>query len=107
MLYRVHDDLENDVGRVVRSGTVDSLKWLTPKSIGLLLEKGVISEVRAPPLSVLPGWERRATALEACGIETVGDLLEADLAEVSDELEVSEEALQGAVREARGLIEPT
>jgi len=106
-MYRILDNLEWESGRALTAGVVDKLEGMTDRLKKILLKRGLISEVQAPPLKVLPGWESRAEMLEPVGIETVDDLLEANLVEVSEALGVSEEALEGTVEEARSWVEPS
>lgn len=104
-MYRILDNLEWANGQTLKAGAVDSLTGLSKKAIKFLLERGVICEVKSPPLAVIPGWEKRAKVFQECGIVTVSDLLDADVVKVSEELGISEEKLMGTIREARQWIE--
>jgi len=46
-------------------------------SVGPLVEANAISEVRCPPLSVLPGWEERAEVLKRYNIVKADEFVEA------------------------------
>lgn len=100
-LYRVLETLSFDSGRVVERGVVSSLKGTSPQTIAALLRRGRISEVQAPPLRVLPGWEERAEVLEPLGIETVNQLVDANLDEVAEELDTPVENLRKAAQDAQ------
>lgn len=47
------------------------------KFVDILEKQGAVAVVNAPPLAVLPGWERYASKLEPHGILEVGELFEA------------------------------
>ena len=104
-LYRVVHRLSFDSGEMIEAGVVDSLEGIPPRVISILLEKGRISEVRAPPLRILPGWEKKAEALEALGIENVDQLVDANLDEVAEELGTSVKGLRVAARSARQWVD--
>jgi len=55
MLYRVLSRLLLPCGLVYEVGTVGSLEMISSRGREMLLSKGAISEVKAPPLSVLEG----------------------------------------------------
>lgn len=100
-LYRILEDLWNlSTNRRIPMGSLDSLKDASKKDIQKLLDLGRISEVKPPPLKVLPGWETRAAKLEEVGITDVSQLVTADLEQVAEELDVSEEGLQESVEDA-------
>lgn len=100
-LYRTLERLSFDSGRVVEMDVVDSLKGVSQHVITALLQLRRISEVQAPPLRVLPGWEERAAILEPLGIEDVSQLVTADLDEVAKKLGVPVEGLRRAALDAR------
>ena len=104
MLYRVLSNITFQNGERLVKGSISPLLGRPPKTIKLLLDRGGISEVQAPPLRVLPDWGERAKLLESIGIVTVVQLLEADLSKVSDKLNVPLVALERAVDSARRWI---
>lgn len=87
MLYRVLARLEIR-NEYVEPGSVDKLKELSPRVIGILLEKRRIVPVQAPPLAEFPGWTLRAERLGEAGIgaiafleksdESIGEAIDAD-----------------------------
>ena len=104
-LYRVVHRLSFDSGEIIEAGVVDSLEGIQPRVISILLEKGRISEVKAPPLRILPGWKEKAEALGTLGIEDVGQLVDANLDEVAEELGTSVEGLRKAAQSARQWVD--
>jgi len=79
-LYRTTDNLSTGQ----RRGQVFRGEALSAKALRILEEKGVIYKINTPPLNILQGWQERATLLKKYEIETVGDLLYADAAEIDD-----------------------
>lgn len=101
MLYRCLERLSfGSRRRPLEIGDISTLEGVSAETIQALLEKGRISEVSAPPLSVLPGWERKAEAFEQHGITDVAELGSADLEKLSADMELSEEVLEQCVEEA-------
>lgn len=91
MLYRVLESLRRlKSGERIPAGTISSLKGVSATSIKLLLAKKRIAKVKAPPLSILPGWKERAPGYAEQGIEDVSDLADAEGVPVED----VEEAMQ-------------
>lgn len=70
MLYRVLARLEIR-NEYVEPGSVDKLKELNPRVIGILLEKARIVPVQAPPLSEFLGWTLRVERLGKAGIDAI------------------------------------
>jgi len=104
-LYRTLERLSGDDNLVYEAGIVDTLTKVPAGVIALLLAKGRIVEVQAPPLRVLPGWKERAAALESVGIEDVSQLVDADLDEVAKELDTPVEGLRQAALDAQQWLE--
>ena len=105
MLYRILDNLEWGSGRRLAKGSHDALKGVSDETIAILLKRGVISQVHAPPLGVLPEWDDRAEALKGVGVEDVSDLLEADPSALAEELDTPVEEVERYVEDARRFIE--
>ena len=104
-LYRILHDLGpfRD-GSVLIAGSTDELLRSSTNAIGILLDKGIIAIAYTPPLEIIPGWEKRALKLKEAGIETVGDLVTANIAEVAEKLNVPAEGIEEAADEAKGWI---
>ena len=77
-IYRVLEPLTTGH----RPGDIVSGDCFSPRVLVALLRVSALSEVRPPPLSELPGWEKRAEKLKEIGVTTVRDFLEADDDEV-------------------------
>ncbi len=92
-------------GTVIPEGTMSELKKVSGNALEILLDRDVITEVQTPPLEILPGWEERAVQLKEVGIETIGDLVTADIENVAEELNVPAEGIQEAADEARDWME--
>ncbi len=88
-------------GTVLPEYTTSELKRVSESAKEILLNKGAIAEISTPPLEILPGWEEKAEVFKEVGIETIGDLVTADVEEVAQELHVPAEGIQEAADEAR------
>ena len=82
MLYRAIQHLDS-TNPPIRRGDIFPGARLKPAAIPILIEREAISAVSAPPLSILPGWKRRAEKLEAKGIIGLDDFIEGDSAELA------------------------
>ena len=76
MLYRILESLRlMRSNKRIEAGTIDKLEGLSPETIAMLLKKGRIAEVIAPPLAVLPDFEgEKAEAYAKQGIKDVNDM---------------------------------
>jgi len=103
-LYRVLSSLclPNDTS--IPKGAVSPLKEVTASGKKVLLTKGVLAEVRAPPLKVLPGWKQLAEVFLEVGIKDAAQLVCADLDGLSKKLNVPVEKLEACVVEVLGYI---
>lgn len=61
---------------------------LQAKSIPVLVDKGAIAPVSAPPLAELPGWKIRGAKCKKIGIETVDEFMEVDIEKAAELLKV-------------------
>ena len=93
-LYRVLSNLTRGQEELIKAGTVETLAWLKQKHIAVLVERGAVSEVHAPPLEVLPGWTVRAEKLAPYGIIDVGRFLETPAAQLAEWMEVKVETIE-------------
>lgn len=62
--------------------------------LAVLFEIRAVSIVTGPPLSQLPGWERRTETLAELKIETVEELVNADTTELATLLGQSERVIK-------------
>jgi len=88
MLFRVHTNLGFTSGIRYVPGDIEPLKEVSGTIRQILLARGAISKVQAPPLHILPGWRDRAELFESVGITDVDQLICADLREVSEKTQV-------------------
>lgn len=100
MLYRILDDLVFSDRTRYEKGQVLALREVKKEVLDALLVSGAVSEAHTPPLNVLPGWQKKAEVLEAVGVTTISDLVEADAEGLSEKLDITEEALQRVVEDA-------
>jgi hypothetical protein len=83
MLFRALKDL--DVG--IRRGELFPGSRISQRAIPILLERGAIAEVAAPPLRDLPVWNDRQPIL---GVETLADVAEVDPAAYESPAQIEE-----------------
>ena len=103
-MYRVNQSLLVRNERIP-AGKVMSLPF-SAKTIDALLASGAISEIAAPPLSILPGWEERAINLAGIEVITVTDFLAAGTKDVAEVLEVPEEQVEGVKEDVKKWLTP-
>ena len=104
MLNRVHTKLNTPAGVTYKQNILSSLVGISAKGIEMLLDKGAVTEVMAPPLSVLPGWEEKAAELERAGIADAIQFLATDLIELSSRLKYTVTELEVMVLEVMEFI---
>ena len=73
MLYRALDNLSIGVKR----GELFKHTRLSERARIILTDRGIIAPVNAPPVAAIEGWEERAAELEAAGVVTIDQLIEA------------------------------
>jgi hypothetical protein len=73
-LYRILTPLSYH-GQIIPAGKVYPLDFAKDKAL-ILQQVGAIAPVYAPPLSVLPGWDKRAAALAPHNIITIDQFWE-------------------------------
>ena len=66
-----------------RYGDLISDTEMKSRVIEALLANNIIVQASTPPLSELPGWEKRAEKLETVGIITIQNLLDTEPAEIA------------------------
>lgn len=104
-MYRVLRDLSGKNGeRIAQLGQLSSLPSVKPGSISVLLQVGAIAEVQPPPLSILPGWATRAKRLEALGIITVNDFVDAETDTLRRMFRASALTIEGWKEEAKNWL---
>jgi hypothetical protein len=105
MIYRVIKRLS--VGK--RTGYIEPGGMVTDDSLGIrvatiLVEKGAISPISAPPLDALPGWKLRAKKFEAAGYDAI-NLLECDAELIARETGYQEKSIEKWKRELMKFLE--
>ena len=103
-LYRVLSSLCLPSDVRIPKGAVSPLKEVTSSGKKVLLSKGVLAKVHAPPLWALPGWKELAEVFLELGIEDAAQLVCADLEELSKKLDVPVEKLEACVDEVLEFI---
>jgi hypothetical protein len=105
MIYRVIQRLS--VGK--KTGYVEPGAMVTDDDLGIrvtaiLVERGAISPVKAPPLDALPGWHLRAQKFEAAGYDAIL-LLETDTELIARETGYQERSIDKWKRELMDYLE--
>lgn len=90
-LYRIHKPMDKP-GLVV--GGIDSLAWLRPEQIAILVEREIVSRVATLPLVEIPGWKTRANKLVAVNIGDAEQFIEADVKIIKKALKARPETIQ-------------
>ena len=104
MLYRVHSSIRLPNDKRYLKGVVSPLFDVTSKGKQILLAKGTLSVVQAPPLKALPGWEKLAKVFAEYGIEDAAQLVCADLEDLAAKIGISVEKLAGYIEEVLGYV---
>jgi len=91
-LYRVITGVARGE-KVIPPRTILKEGDLAPKTVTILLRKGVIAEVSPPPLQVLPGWKLRGSKLIKIGIVDAVQLVEGDATVVAKALHMTREGV--------------
>ena len=106
VLYRAVKQLQAGDGKYIQPGEVTELGWLSMTHVDMLLVRGAVVLVSAPPLAAVPGWARRARKLEVGGIITLSDVASADTATVAELGKVSLGVAEDWKAAARALLDP-
>ena len=106
MIYRVIQRLAMGKNRTVY---VEPGGMVTDETLGLqvasiLVKKGAISPIKAPPLDALPGWHLRAQKFEAADYDAIS-LLETGTALIARETGYRERSIEKWKRELMGYLE--
>lgn len=91
-MYRLHQAIAVKK-RTIPRGSLVTDGTFAPAAAAALMARGVISQVEAPPLAIIPGWKVRADRLARVGIITVADFLDADIEVARRALRVGDAAL--------------
>lgn len=87
MLYRLTRRTPLSTGQkygdIIREGD------LSARVLRIMLETGTLIRVSTPPLSELPGWERRSDVLARAGVSTVEELIQAQPEEIAAKVKKS------------------
>lgn len=88
-IYRALKNLNIGKGRTIPAGSIFNIGRLSEKVVPILEKKHAIARIAAPPLSVLPGWAKRADALQKCGIMDAEQLLDASAMELAQQADIA------------------
>lgn len=99
-IFRVRRDLSTGHER----GDLIYASELDEDVVEPLMDVHAITEMHAPPLEVLPGWEDRARRLNRLGITSVSAFLGADEEELAERLDCPSETIEGWKREVEDYI---
>jgi hypothetical protein len=82
MIYRVLRRLAvgPDKNRYIEAGSVVNEDRFGPRIRGILIGKGILSPVSAPPLDAFPGWKLRAERFMKAGYDAIDILATEDAA---------------------------
>ena len=106
MLYRVHSNILTSCDISYPSGTLSTLDGISQKGINKLLERGVITEARLPPLIVIIQDKKLVGKLYQHDVKDAEQLLSADLKELSGKLSIAESVLLSVVSKVQRYVNP-
>ena len=101
-LYRV---MRNG-SKCLKRGDIITGDRFTEAEIDVLVKVGAISEVSPPPISEIQGWKKRSEKLEKIGVMTVGQFLEADIAELAKAVRVTQATVLRWQQEFKEELQP-
>jgi hypothetical protein len=101
-IYRILTNLRYRK-RTIPPGQLEALE-LTVEQEAALKRAGAVGDVEAPPLGIVPGFERRAARLKRAGVEDGLQLLEADAAELAKEAKVTRNTILKWQEEVRKFL---
>ena len=104
-LYRARRNLRRSGKRILK-GTLLKLDNVSKTTLDSLLARGDVSEVAPPPLKILPGWKEPAKKLEAIGVKTALDFLEAPEEPVSRVLKMPRKEVKAKKKEVQDWLMP-
>ncbi len=104
-VYRVLERLSKGE-RFLEVGELVRLEWLKPEQIARLEVRGAVSRISAPPLAKLPGWKLRSQRLAKAGITGVEELLEADTANLAEQVQADPRTVELWKRELTTWLSP-
>ncbi len=88
MIVRAMKNLHKNDRHIIPKGTVFHASLLTPSAVKILLHKGLLTQVSMPPLQILPVLSRHVEKLQAAGIETIEQFLEANFVDLALEADM-------------------
>lgn len=110
MLYRILQTLTVHGGRRVEAGSVDALSELVeraPANLTILMERGIIVPVSAPPMTAInEEWRRIAAKLEKHGIIKLDEFIAATDIDLRRWLRLNTTAIGELKAAARILLQP-
>jgi hypothetical protein len=102
-MYRALKNLSKG-GQTVPKGDVFCDGFIDPKALEVLIARGSVGIVSAPPLEVLPGWKGRASKLAKKGIVTVDDLVKAETEAIGEALRIKADVAEKLKAEALNFL---
>ncbi len=117
-LYRIMSNLalgskivpRGSIRRIVEKGArtpkLDGILAMDAQRVARLEERGAIARVNAPPLTEIPGWEKRAEKLLPIGIVDIEQFVEHDGAKLAKLLDMKEPVIAGLKKELIRWLQP-
>lgn len=102
-MYRALANLDKGKG-IITKGSVFMGEVISPAALEVLVERGLVAKVSAPPLAILPGWKGRAGKLAKKGIETVEDLVKAEPGVIEAVLHIKSDVAEALKAEALNFL---
>ena len=107
-LYRTHITLSRATTNKpsIPAGTISDLADVPQDKIVVLLERGKVSRVSAPPLGVMPQYEGYAERLTKRGVITLEDFILADTRELARWLSMKQAEVETLKARMRSSLTP-
>lgn len=117
-LYRIMSNLafgsklvpRGSIRRIVEKGArtpkLDGILAMSAERITKLEERGAISRVNVPPLTEIPGWEKRAEVLLPVGIVDIEQFVEHDDAKLAKLLDMKTVVIAGLKKDLMQWLQP-
>jgi hypothetical protein len=103
-LYWVNSDIGSAKGNI-KKHQFHTMEQFSQKTIQTLLDKGVIREIKAPPVGIMPEFKKYVKLLEKQGIRTLLDVL-VHRSILHTVLDVSETEAKSLIAKTETLLRP-